>query len=66
MARRRSTPRKVPAVQPRPTDAEIADRLRGTRGACLVREGELWRDLVTGAVGTRDELEAAWLAGLPQ
>ena len=66
MARRRSTPKKVPAVQPRPTDAEIADRLRGTRGLCLVRQFDLWLDVATGAVGTREELEAAWLAGLAQ
>jgi len=62
MARRSSAPRKAPAVQPRPTDAELAERLRGTRGLCLVRQFDLWLDIVSGSVGTRDELEAAWLA----
>ena len=57
---------KTVAVQPRPTDAEIADRLRGTRGRCFARQGNVWRDLVTGAVGTPDDLEQAWLAELAQ
>lgn len=58
MARRRPKPEP----DPRPTDAELAERLRGTRGLCLVRQFDLWLDIVSGAVGTRDELERAWLA----
>ena len=55
-----------PETAPRPTDAELAEKLRGTRGLCLTRQGSLWRNVVTGAVGTREELEAAWLAGVAQ
>ena len=58
--------KKAAAVQPRPTDAQLAEKLRGTRGLCLVRQFDLWLDIATGAVGTREELEAAWLAGLSQ
>lgn len=50
----------------RPTDAEIAERLDGTRGRCFTRDGEEWRDTQTGTCGTRAELEKTWLAGLPQ
>ncbi len=49
----------------RPTDAESAERLRGKASRLFVHvDGETWRDTETGAVGTRDELERAWLASL--
>ncbi len=49
--------------RPRPTDAEIAERLRGTRGRLFVRQEDgAWLDTETGATGTRAELETAWLA----
>lgn len=53
---------KTPKTAPRPSDAELAEKLRGTRGLYLVRQFDLWLDPVTGSVGTREELEAAWLA----
>lgn len=62
MARRRSKPKAVAVTAPRPTDDEIAEKLRGTRGRCFARQGNVWRDVVTGAVGTPDDLEKAWLA----
>ena len=49
--------------RPRPTDAEIAGRLHGTRGRLFVRQEDgAWLDTETGATGTRAELEQAWLA----
>jgi len=51
-------------VKRRPTDAELAQRLRGTRGRCFAKQSGQWRDVVTGAAGTLSELEEAWLADL--
>jgi hypothetical protein len=49
--------------RPRPTDTEIAERLRGTSGRLFVHDGDgIWRDAETGATGTRAEIEQAWLA----
>jgi len=48
--------------RPRPTDEEIAGRLRGTNGRLFVQEGGVWRDTETGATGTRAEVEQAWIA----
>ncbi len=49
--------------RPRPTDAEIAERLHGTGGRLFVRQEDgSWLDTETGAAGTRAELETAWLA----
>ena len=64
MAKKKTT--RTATVQPRPTDDEIAERLRGTRGRCFARQGNVWRDVVTGAVGTPDELEQAWLSEVAQ
>jgi hypothetical protein len=53
---------KTPKGSPRPSDAELAKRLHGTGGRLFVREPDgRWRDTDTGAVGTRAELEQAWL-----
>ncbi len=47
----------------RPTDDEIAERVRGTAGRLFVHvDGETWRDTDNGNTGTRVELESAWLA----
>lgn len=55
--------REAQDSRPRPTDAEIAERLRGTRGRLFVRQEDgAWLDTETGATGTRAELEAVWLA----
>ena len=49
--------------RPRPTDAEIAERLHGTNGRLFVCDGDgVWRDTETGATGTGEEIEQAWLA----
>lgn len=50
----------------RPSDAEIAERLSGTRGRCFTRDGTAWRDTQSGASGTLEELERAWLAEVAQ
>jgi len=54
---------KTPKAAPRPTNAELAARLRGTGGRLFVSapDGKQWLDTETGAVGTRAELEQAWL-----
>lgn len=62
----KKTRKKTEPVTPRPTDAELAERMRGTRGLCLVKNGGVWLDPVTGAVGTREDLEQAWLAEVAQ
>ena len=52
-------------AMPRPTDAEIAERLRGTKGRLFVRQPDgQWHDTETGVTGTRAEVEQAWLAEL--
>ncbi len=53
--------KKPATIPPRPTDAELAEMLRGTSGRSFSRQGAVWRDIVTGAVGIREELEQAWL-----
>ena len=58
--RKRKTAKAEPKA--RPADADIARKLHGTGGRLFVCEPDgRWRDTDTGAVGTRAELEQAWL-----
>ena len=66
MTKRRPRPKKKPVSLPRPTDEELAEMLRGTSGRCFSRQGKVWRDIVTGAVGDPEDLEQAWLAEVAQ
>ncbi len=46
----------------RPSSGAVALKLHGTRGRMFDRRPDgLWLDTETGAVGTRAELEQAWL-----
>lgn len=58
--------KKPVTTPPRPTDAELAEMLCGTRGRCFTRDGTAWRDTQSGARGTLEELERAWLAEVAQ
>ncbi len=51
----------------RPCSVAVALKLHGTRGRMFDRQADgRWLDTDTGTVGTRAELERAWLAGLQE
>lgn len=55
------------AQGPRPSDEDMAKRVRKAGGCFLVHKGEgQWLDPITKAQGTAAELEAQWLDRLAQ
>lgn len=60
--RKKNGAKSQTASPQRPSNVEIALKLRGTGGRCFTSDGVAWRDTQTGACGTLADLAEAWTA----